>query len=68
MSLMITQKHTNIVKDSNENELYKFPCGTLLDNIILDLWNDIIKYMCHHQYALGIHNKTYIGYRNMTKK
>lgn len=67
MYLTITQKHTNVIKDSKGNKLYKFPCNTLLDDILIDLWSEIIKYMYYHQYALGIHNKTHIGYRKMTK-
>jgi hypothetical protein len=35
--------------------------------VVIDLWSEIIKYMCHHQYALGRSDKIYSGYRNMTK-
>lgn len=56
-----------IVYDSNKKEILKFPVNTILDNVAVDLWSEIIKYMCRHQYALGISDCIYSGYRAMSK-
>jgi len=56
-----------VMHDSNNKKVFEFPIDTLLDNIILDLWNDIIKYVDYH-IILGANNSIYPGYRKMKKE
>jgi hypothetical protein len=66
MNLKITTKCTRTLSDGCGNKLFKFPTKTLLDNIIIDLWNDIMKYtkppfiLCNRLIPCS-------GYRNVTK-
>lgn len=63
MSLIITPKYTNTITDSKGNKLFKFPGDTTLDNIIPDLWNDIIKYLNVPLFIFGLESANYPGYR-----
>lgn len=68
MSLKITPIQFNILSDQNGNKLFEFPCDTILDKIIPDLWSDVVKYMNYNPFAFGVYGQTYPGYRIMKKK
>lgn len=69
MSISIIEKHTKTIYDSNKKKIFKFPCDTELDRIIMDLWGHIARYIgivCY-PYALGNSNTAYPGYRNLKR-
>lgn len=47
MSLKFTLQNTIKISDIKGNKLFKYPIGTVLDNIITDLWNDIVRYLSY---------------------
>lgn len=55
-----------ILYDSNDKEIFKFPVDTILDNVIIDLWNDIMRYM--YTFVIGDNGTKYFGYRQMKKE
>jgi hypothetical protein len=63
MSIKIVNAFNRIIYDSNGRKAFKFPINTALDNILNDLWTDIIKYMCLYPFALG---NEQMGYHKMT--
>jgi hypothetical protein len=66
MSLSITPKLIQTIRDSNGKQLFKFPGNTLLDAIYSDLWGVILKYMDYYPFAVGKYGEIYPGYRAMT--
>jgi hypothetical protein len=66
MSINIADETYRIIRDHNKNKLFEFHIGTLLDIIIPDLWNDIVKYM-DYTFFVGPNTKEYAGYRKITK-
>lgn len=58
---------TKTVYDSNKKKILKFTLGTLLDKILDDLWNDIVKYLDYHLYIFGTYGESYPGYHQMTQ-
>jgi len=53
------------VYDSTGKKIFKFPDNTILNIIVLDLWNDIAKYMCYHPFMI-CNAVGYPFYRKMT--
>ena len=62
MSVTISQ----VISDNNGKQMFQFPKNTLLDNILIDLWNNIMRYYTT-PFAVGLRNKTYPGYRLVTE-
>lgn len=58
---------TKTICDINGKKLLKYPENTLLDAIINDLWNDIIRYLDYHPFAIGFQVETYTGYRAISQ-
>lgn len=67
MSLRIGTKYTRTLIDSNGKEIYEFPANTLLDNILPDLWNDIMKYIKRDKFILRNRLLPCPGFRKVTK-
>jgi len=63
----IVECHTKKIYNSKGKKILKIPIGTLLDNIIIDLWSEITPYLDYHQFALGKTTKSYPGYRKLTQ-
>jgi len=55
------------IYDSNQKTIFEFPVGTLLDNILPDLWIVILRYNSN-LFIIGKHDGTYDGYRKTTEK
>lgn len=66
MSLIIAPKHTKTISDIYENILFEFPENTLLDNILPDLWSEILKYQVV-PFIIGDPNLTYPGFHLISK-
>lgn len=66
ITIKITKPHIKTICDSYGDKLLEFSVGTLLDRIILDLWNEISRYWGYHV-VIGYYGKKYDGYRMMTK-
>lgn len=56
-----------IITDSNDKVILKFPINTPLDNIIDDLWANIIKYMDYQPFLITMPKYTLPGYRLITE-
>jgi hypothetical protein len=57
---------TRTIYNPKNEKVFDFPADTILDNIILDLWNHIAKYLNHH-FVVGDSVTIYPGYRPMRK-
>jgi len=60
-------KTVRIVYDSNNKKVFKFPIDTILDNVIPDLWHDIIGY-ANCEIFIGDSTTKYYGFRPMKKE
>lgn len=56
-------KNIKIVMDSKGNKIFKLPSDTILDNIIPDLWTDIIKYQYTCDFILCDNWNQFPGFR-----
>lgn len=58
-----------IVKQIHNNgkPLFQFPINTLLDNILPELWPNILSYN-DNLYIIGKHDENYYGYKKIIKK
>lgn len=65
MIYQMNLKHqtVKIITDKNDKIILKFPIDTVLDNIIDDLWNNIIKYMDYQPFLIAIPKYALSGYR-----
>jgi hypothetical protein len=54
-----------IICDQNKKRILEFPNDTILDRIILDLWNDIVRYMDYHPFVIANASETISGYRKI---
>lgn len=52
---------------NNGKTLFQFPINTLLDNILPELWPNILSYN-NNAYIIGKHNENYCGYKKIIKK
>jgi hypothetical protein len=59
---------TKTICDKNGKKILKYPENTLLDTIINDLWNDIIRYIDYHTFAIGFLTQSYSGYRAIRRE
>lgn len=59
---------TKILRDSKEKIILNFPVDTLLDNISIDLWSYIIRYLDLKDYLIGDAKVSYIGYHPVTNE
>jgi hypothetical protein len=55
------------IYNDNGIVIFEFPAKTLLDKIILDLWNEIIKYINCHEFILWNFSVPCPGYRKVRK-
>ena len=55
----------NILYNSTNDNILKYPSDTLLDKIFIDLWDEIIRYINFHPFVLGDNETKYFGYRLM---
>lgn len=67
MSLIFTPKRTTTISDHKGNKIFEYPGDTLLDIIISDLWNDIIKYVLYPPFMICNIKETIPFYRKITK-
>lgn len=58
-------EYSKIIYGPKKEILFTFPCDTILDKIILDLWNDIIKYINIPSFAIGLKSVNYQEYREL---
>jgi hypothetical protein len=58
-----TVENVKIVRDGKGNIIFTLPIGTVLDNIILDLWTDIIKYQNIHSFIICDKNNLLPGFK-----
>jgi hypothetical protein len=56
-------KNIKMIMDSKGNKIFKLPSDTLLDNIIPDLWTDIIKYQYTYEFILCDNWNQFPGFR-----
>ena len=58
-----------IVKQIHNNgkTLFQFPINTLLDNVLPELWPNILSYN-NNVYIIGKHNENYCGYKKNYQK
>lgn len=59
---------TKTLCDYKGNIILNFPIDTLLDNIIIDLWSHIIKYLDLCDYIIGDVGVSYLGYHQITNE
>jgi hypothetical protein len=50
--MSVTAVHIKIINDSKGNRLFELPLGTLLDYVVIDLWNDIARYKFLYNFIL----------------
>jgi hypothetical protein len=67
MSMSFSVKITKTICDKDNKKILKYPIDTILDNIVNDLWTDIIKYM-DFEFAIGCSHEIYAGYRKINEK
>lgn len=61
-------KNINIVYNSNNDNILQYSPNTLLDRILVDLWNDIIKYLDLHPFIVCDKIAYHYPYRPMKKE
>lgn len=57
MSISIVDKRT--IHDKNGKKILNIPINSLLNNIIIDLWGDIVRYMDYYPFIIGIDKPHY---------
>lgn len=67
MSITISHVSYTEIHNPQGKLIFRFVNGTLLDNIVFDLWQIIIKNF-NSVFAVGKHNREYVNYRLITKK
>ena len=65
MSLVHTTKTIREISNSSGKVLFVYPANTVLDNILPELWVNIIDNM-YHPFVVGKYNLQYPGYRLVT--
>jgi hypothetical protein len=61
----LTIKSNKVICDPNNKILFTFPGDTLMDIIIPDLWNEILRYLHFPPYILGDNKSPHYGYHKM---
>lgn len=65
--MSLTIRPINAIYNSQNEKVFEFPFYTILDNVIPDLWNDILKYTSYHPFILGNETTSYPCYRKMSE-